>query len=936
MNQNYDKSDKSEIESNIFDYKIKPEDYYYEIIDNENKIQIIIRSDKTLNAINTNTKPLKNIEKFKEITLIVDYESLSLELDTQELKKLIANIYSKINGKKTELNLIIQNSYINSEKKLAQINDKKNNTINLNKLEISDELYSFSGKLHYLFENVQANELTLKHFKFNSKSQLEHFTKFIICSNCQKLTLDDIFIELLIKEDKYDNEYNDLDIYFNYSGNSIILNDAYTNIESLTLRDCSLFAIIGNIFKKVDAINNGYINIDIDENSLLNPSIITKFKITYNKIQKHYEYHICFDLDSFKLKLENENEDSNYDYIDYLKYIFNIIISFESSDQKIKINEDDGVGEIDKNCLYSLTFKNFYTTEYEYITDDDITFIDKHNWVFYDMEEKQRKEKWEMFLNELKKFKFKALSNVKKLKFENCSNFFIEWILNFTTDTDKKCNSDNSNIQIQNNTKLRDFELLKIKKCAKDYINLDSILDLKIENLILFDAPLIKSKDLKEYKGSIDNLTIKINSLESYGKEYNLNTCNTYKILIQLIKYEKYEETYTTFEFNALSYIMTYLAYQEFLNNIDFYEKRYQNLNTREDSENPSQKDLEEEYDKYLKDSNKKGKSEKNLPIYIFFGSLEKRSFIYHKCFDLQLPDKKKSKIILKNILIKKNIENFEYLTKIKEEKDKKEDRREKDYKLKKLDFGSDGFYVDMDYKNFINKNKICPIQLKNVSFSNYNDSSLKDYDKETIINFIKEDEEKENENDKKEQVYRMDVKTLNSIIYKNFLFENVGTMVRYYLYKIDFKQANEKTKLISNYFRFLANFFQALIEKNKLVIIINNDKESKEVFCTFHIVDNLLNQSINDFDQSTKSKSYILLNDEYNKRIILPEKSWLEKEIGNYFLKEKRFEDDKLVYSSFNYYYTSEKEKQLKEQSSINILDKKIVFEKIKDVIKF
>ena len=919
--------------SYIFDYTYSPKEKYYEIYNDTGKIQIIFRDPQTLNAINVinNNKSLKeDINEFNEITLIFDYESLSLELDTQELQTIISKIYSNI-SKETKLNLVIQNTCINPEKILTQLNNKKNKAIKLNKLEISDELYSFSGKLHYLFENIQVNELTLKQFKFNSKSQLENFTKFIIRSNCKKLTLEDIFIELLIKEDKDDDEYNDLDIYFNYTDNSIILNSTYTNIESLTLIDCSFFAITDNIFKKRDPNEDIKISTDIDENSLLNPSIITKFKIEYNKNKNNYEYEISFDLDAFKLKLEAENNDANYTFIDYLKYIFNIIISFESEEQKIKINEDDGVGEIDKNSLYCLTFKNFDTTKYEFITNDDLTFIDENNWVFNDKEEIQRKEKWEQFVNELKKFKFKRLSNVKKLIFDNCSYFFIEWILYFITGKINNLDKCDSPIGVGQKENDFDFELLKMKKCAKDYVNLDVILDLKIKELILFDVPLFKSKELKDYKGSIDNLTLKISSLESYGKDYNLNTCETYEILIQLIKDEKYKDTDTTFEFNALASIMTYLAYKEYLNNNNLYE-----------NEDPKKRAKEYPEKKMNDNDYKKGKYEKNLPLSIYFGSFEKRSFICHECFDLKLPDSKRSKIILKNIVIRKNYENFEYFTKISEDKESKtsDDKSDKNYKIKKLDFGSDGFYTDMDYRNFIIENKINPVRLINVNFSNYVDSSLKNYDQETVINFISGDKKNFIKNDINEKQYIMDVKTLNSILYKNYLFEDVGALFRYYLYKIDNTQINEKTKLIRDYFEFLMKFFDVI--NNKLIITIKNDKEFKEVICTFLLLQillksndkNALSQSSNinlsqnkenNNDQSTKSYSWV---DGESNKIILPDKKKLEMELGNYFLQEKNAENNNnLIYSSFNYYYTGDNEKKMREDRFAQIFDK-IYFE--------
>ena len=110
--------------------------------------------------------------------------------------------------------------------------------------------------------------------------------------------MDDFFIELIIKKNENDDEYNDLDIYFSFIDKFIVINNVLTDIKSLTLRDCPLFAIIGDIFSKDNMNSNVKRCIDIDQNSLLNPGIITKFKIVDGKCD------ICFDLDSYKLKLE--------------------------------------------------------------------------------------------------------------------------------------------------------------------------------------------------------------------------------------------------------------------------------------------------------------------------------------------------------------------------------------------------------------------------------------------------------------------------------------------------------------------------------------------------------------------------------------------------------------------------------------------------------
>ena len=78
------------------------------------------------------------------------------------------------------------------------------------------------------------------------------------------------------------------------------------------------------------------------------------------------------------------------------------------------------------------------------------------------------------------KFNIAPLSNVKELIFDNCSNFFIKWIIFFIKGN--KINNKSDNV---------DFGLIKIKKCGKDYVNLKQILTMKIDKFILFDSPLI-------------------------------------------------------------------------------------------------------------------------------------------------------------------------------------------------------------------------------------------------------------------------------------------------------------------------------------------------------------------------------------------------------------------------------------------------------------
>ena len=119
--------------------------------------------------------------------------------------------------------------------------------------------------------------------------------------------------------------------------------------------DCPLFAITKGTFIDV----NENISIDIDENSLLNPSMISKFIINGEFL------NIYFDLDSYKLRNEK-------DYIEYINELFKKL--FEIKQKFIK-----------------LVFKNFDTTKYEYITGENLTFIDEKNWVLNDQEKKKEK-----------------------------------------------------------------------------------------------------------------------------------------------------------------------------------------------------------------------------------------------------------------------------------------------------------------------------------------------------------------------------------------------------------------------------------------------------------------------------------------------------------------------------------------------------------------
>ena len=896
---------------------------YLEITSNDNKfIKLIFRSPGEIHSKNERLYEIDvdNINQFNEITLIIDFERLSLELEIDELRSLIDKLYSNIEiVYEKKFSLIIKNSLFSIPETLNSIEFA--NKLVLNKLEIDDELYALSPILEDLFKNLEANELILKKFKFNSKSQLSKFYKFILSVNCKKLTLEDIFIELILKKDQNDTEYKDLDIYISYIDGVIVIDNNYTPINSLTLRDCPLFAITGNMFNYKESENFKAIkrDIDIDETSLLNPFIITKFKIINGK------FDLWFDLDSFKIQLEEKGYNTDYDYIDYLDYIFNILISFKRDGQKIvdrKKNEwekdEDGLNEINPKYLHRLTFKNFDMKKLEYITGDEMTFIEEKNTIFNN-EEKERKKRWEKLEEDLKNFKFENLSEVKEVVFDNCTNFFIKWVLYFIKGKDTIIKNFNN-----------DFDLIKIKKCGKDYIDLKNILTYKIGTLILFDSPLIIGDEFPkeghrhleniEQRGTIESLVFKINSLDCYGKQCNLNTYETLEIMQELIQNPKYIKN-LTFELGALSNLMTFLAYKEYLQNQDIYN------DPNDDEDGKDSINLNNKLKGKI-DPNNLIKKENHLPKYMCFSSKKYRDKIYYsKNFNLEALAN--SKITLKCLTIKKQTENYDnqnYLMiknkggKIKSYTDNSE--------LKKIDFGSDGFFIDRDYKNFFSVNKIGTVELRNVVFSSYKDINLKDYEEDAITNLISNNESEEKSIESNGYIktyfpnYKIDVKTFNGIIFKNYLFDDIGVMFTYIMYKVEQKNSKEgnqikseefeKKKTLSEYYKNLRNLFNNF-KKNigQLTIIINNVKELKELYCTFCVFRLILTKKM------IKEKSNYPPG-KINEFEFL-KKEDLESVLGPYFLKEKN-EEEKDCYSIMNYYYTSEEEEIMIKNKEIEI----------------
>jgi hypothetical protein len=341
-------------------------DQSYYILSNEDKTFLVIRDLKMKQA------DIEIKDKKDNFTLVFDFENL----DKRLIPKKVAEFMDKDN---IPQNIIIKNCLVEKPSDFFE-----NLTLNLNLLFISDELYSMSPDLKILFPNVKTKKLVLRNMKINSQLQLEKFLDFIDNTGCEELILEDIFIELLIKKDEKDEKYNELKQYIGFENGKFYIykedKEKETKIKKIKMVDCPLFAITDDTFK--DIKNYKDIAIDIDENSLLNPNVITKFKINNGYSD------ICFDLDSYKI-----NEDDSKDNIEYIEYIFNLII-------------DDNNHEFEK-----LHFKNFDISKYKYITGENLSFIDEKNWVF----SKEENERKKIFEDKTEKINKKIDDNLDKL-----------------------------------------------------------------------------------------------------------------------------------------------------------------------------------------------------------------------------------------------------------------------------------------------------------------------------------------------------------------------------------------------------------------------------------------------------------------------------------------------------------------------------------------
>ena len=373
---------------------------------------------------------------------------------------------------------------------------------------------------------------------------------------------------------------------------------------------------------------------------------------------------------------------------------------------------------------------------------------------------------------------------------------------------------------------------------------------------------------------------------------------------------------------------MTFLAFQVYKERLYFY-------NDPNEYEKGEDEKVVSANDKNLQGVDGEEIIEKNpkyLPKQMFFSSKNMRDFLYYQSFSLDNA-LKESKITLKKVTIRKQIENFEnndYLMKKKEKENNRDFKNQgANRQLRKIDFGSDGFYIDRDYKNFFSINNIKCVELLNVNFSNVKIPELRDYEGETIINFI--DISKYEDNNIKENNYgdfhfpnyTIDMKTLNGILFKNHGFEDFCSMFKYYLYRIESQSefvkevsndAIEKKKTIEDYFNKYKDVFEKFQKNEKvLTVIINNLNELKEftLICGFLEILRDKNYLINETLKSNNKETFF----------ILPDKNEMKKRFGSFFYKEKN-EFEKEVYSEINYYYISEKEKEIIKEKCFKVFD--------------
>ena len=169
-----------------------------------------------------------------------------------------------------------------------------------------------------------------------------------------------------------------------------------------------------------------------------------------------------------------------------------------------------------------------------------------------------------------------------------------------------------------------------------------------------------------------------------------------------------------------------------------------------------------------------------------------------------------------------------------------------------------------------------------------------------------------------KDKSYKIDIKTINEVIFKNKGVEDLTYLFRFFSLDIQGKDlSSEITEYLKNvkvFFDNLKKTFKYLRENIKeITIIINNLKERKEFYCLMQVLM---------FVDENSDINYIYNYHGNKSSIFLPDKEELRKKIQDYFLKEQN-EDEKEILSVYNYYYTSDEEKnyfgEIGEKKNIN-----------------
>ena len=215
------------------------------------------------------------------------------------------------------------------------------------------------------------------------------------------------------------------------------------------------------------------------------------------------------------------------------------------------------------------------------------------------------------------------------------------------------------------------------------------------------------------------------------------------------------------------------------------------------------------------------------IPVDFDFPSNEKRQeFIENDKSPFILKGLENKTITIKRHNIKTRLSNFYILYSLwKNEK----------FKEQKSDFGNDTFDIDIDYKTIFNVNKIKTIILKDCIFDNNIPLKLKEEAfKLTFTNLLRTSDDDKEETNKKN--YKIDIKTLNEIIYKN-PFYSFQSLIKYYLSTISLEKINlEQLEILKNLKTFIDDlkyiFDRIRTYTNEFTIIFENLKERKQFFC--------------------------------------------------------------------------------------------------------